>query len=60
MMAEFAIPRLTTIARDKGEIAREAFSLMMDRLNDPSLPIREVKVKDKVTERDSVRRIGEI
>ena len=59
-LSEFAIPRLTTIARDKSEIAKEAFLLMMDRLGDPSLPARVVKVRDKVIERDSVRRISDI
>ena len=57
MLAEFAIPQLTSIGRDKDEIARCAFSLLIERVNDTTLPVRAVRVSDKIIERHSVKRI---
>lgn len=57
MLSEFCIPQLTTIGRNKSEIAKCAFDLMMERLKDLSAPARSIKIKDQVVERSSVKRI---
>ena len=57
MLSEFCVPQLTTIGRDKSEIAKCAFNLMMERLKDLSAPVRAVRIQDRVIERSSVKRI---
>ena len=56
-LCEFLMPRITVVCRDKKESAERAFSLMMERLKDPSAPRCSVQIEDHIIERDSVRRI---
>lgn len=56
-LCEFMTPRITAVCRDKEEIAKRAFSLMIERLGDRSLPARSVLVGDRIIERESVKRI---
>ena len=57
VLTEFVAPQLTAICRDKGEIAQCAFTLLMDRLNNPDLPLKNVRISDRIIERESVKRI---
>ena len=57
VLAEFSYPRLTSVSRDKAEVAEKAFDLMMERLKDNSLPPRTVKTEIHIIERESVRNI---
>ena len=59
VISEFVTPQLTVICRDKTEIAKCAFDMMMERLKDATLPPRAVKTVDRVIERASVRRLSE-
>ena len=57
LLSEFAMPQLTAICRDKEEIAKCAFTLLMERLSDQTLPVRAVKIADHIIERNSVKRM---
>lgn len=57
-ISEFVAPRLTSICRDKTEIAKCAFTMMMERLKDSSLPARAVKTTNFIIERESVKKIN--
>ena len=54
VISEFTTPRLTSICRDKTEIAKSAFTMMMERLSDSSLPARAIKTTNFIIERESV------
>lgn len=56
-LSEFVTPQLTTVCRDKYEVAEAAFSLMMERLGDPLSPPRTVKTAAHMIERNSVKSI---
>ena len=56
-LCEFMTPRISVVCRDKEEIAKRAFSLMMERLGDKSLCPRSVLVGDRIIERESVKKI---
>ena len=58
VISEFVYPRLTSISRDKGEVAESAFKLMMERLENNDLPVRAIKTKIHIVKRDSVKQIG--
>ena len=57
VLSEFVTPQLTSICRDKFEVAQGAFSLMMDRLQDPAAPIRSIKTANHLIERESVKQL---
>lgn len=58
ILTEFITPQLTAICRDKSEIATAAFSLLLERLNNPSMPIRAIKTPEHIIERNSVKRLN--
>ena len=55
ILSEFVTPSLTAICRDKKEIANAAFSLLFERLDNPSLPTRAIKTVNHIIERNSVK-----
>ena len=57
MLSEFSTPPLTVIGRNKEEIAQHAFSVMMKRMEDSTLPIQHVRTPDHIIERSSVKHI---
>jgi LacI family transcriptional regulator/LacI family purine nucleotide synthesis repressor len=59
-MSEFMTPPLTTINRNKNRMGIEACSLMMSRLQNPTLPARDVIVPFSLLERQSVKNISRI
>lgn len=56
-LCEFLMPRITVICRDKKRSVERAFSLMMERLKDPTIPRCSVRIEDHMIERESVKRI---
>ena len=58
VVSEFVTPRLTAICRDKTEIAHQAFTMMIERLKDKSLPPRTFKTTNIIIERESVKKIN--
>jgi LacI family transcriptional regulator/LacI family purine nucleotide synthesis repressor len=57
-LAEFMIPPLTTMNRNKKRMGYEACSLMMRRLEDPSIPLSDIIIPCTMIERKSVKCIN--
>lgn len=51
--ADLFHPRLTTIAQATGQIGREAVSMLLSRLNDPTIATRQVRLQPRFVHRDS-------
>ena len=51
--AKYMVPRLTTVSKDAVRIGREAFKLLLGRIQDPNRPIKIVRLPTRVIIRES-------
>jgi LacI family transcriptional regulator len=52
-LAKYLTPRLSTASKDGGKMGREAFRLLLARLQDPELPRQEVRLPARLIVRES-------
>jgi DNA-binding LacI/PurR family transcriptional regulator len=52
-MAQYLVPRLTTVSKDVLRLGREAFQLVLARLQDPDRPRQRVSFPARLVIRDS-------
>jgi DNA-binding LacI/PurR family transcriptional regulator len=58
ILAEYAIPPLTTVSGEKEALGRIACEILLKRIREPDCPIQNRIVEPKLVERKSVRRIS--
>ena len=54
-IASYSNPPLTTIAQDMSQIGRSCFLTLLERIDNPNLPSREVMISAKFISRESLR-----
>lgn len=58
-MANYLVPRLTTVTKDAENIGRKAFRMLLARIQDPSMPFQQFKIPAKLIIRESTGRAPE-